>query len=239
MSSVTVTATVDFSQFRVLVRNLGFLGFPKYEVDSNGAVWSLNKKTRRPLKLWKNRGGYLTVTLKDSGRRKGFLVNRLVLLALVGYPPPGREVTRHLNRTPADNRLENLAWGSDKDNADDKATHGTLLCGEGVGNSKLTEADVVAIRSAYLAGESQRSIATRLGTTQTNISMVVCRRTWKHLDGGKETTHTRTTFTSDDLQSIQSAVAAGESQNSVARRFGVGSGTICRILQRLRKKSSA
>jgi hypothetical protein len=47
----------------------------------------------------------------------------LVLLSFVGAPAPAQEC-RHLNGIPADNRLENLCWGSRSENIKDKTAHG-------------------------------------------------------------------------------------------------------------------
>ena len=52
------------------------------------------------------------------------LVHRLVLEAFVGPRPEGM-VARHLNGDPGDNRLENLAWGTQSENNYDKVRHGT------------------------------------------------------------------------------------------------------------------
>jgi hypothetical protein len=67
-----------------------------------------------------NRGnGYLSVTIE--GRQ--YSLHRLMLETFV-RPPKAREVGRHLNDDRSDNRLENLAWGTYKDNADDRARNG-------------------------------------------------------------------------------------------------------------------
>jgi hypothetical protein len=47
--------------------------------------------------------------------------------------------------------------------------------------SKLTEADIVAIREAAKAGETRKSIAARYQVTPESISCIVLRKTWKHV----------------------------------------------------------
>lgn len=49
------------------------------------------------------------------------------------------------------------------------------------GHSKLTERDVLAIRSRYGSGETQVALAAAFGVSQTNISDIIRRRTWAHL----------------------------------------------------------
>lgn len=68
--------------------------------------------------------GHLKVGIRMGGRYHHAWVHRLVLEAFVGPCPPGME-TRHLNGNPKDNRLENLAWGSATENAQDTKDHGS------------------------------------------------------------------------------------------------------------------
>ncbi|GAC81679.1 HNH endonuclease [Gordonia malaquae] len=75
----------------------------------------------RPLKPWAgDRTGHLRVDI-DLGRH---FVHRLVMETFVGPCPSGMEV-RHLNGEPADNRLENLAYGTRSENVLDSVAHGT------------------------------------------------------------------------------------------------------------------
>jgi hypothetical protein len=127
----------------ILYRTLGFLGYPGYCVGTDGRVWSrlvlrglgsrrgttsyLGRRWRR-LRPVRGRNGYLLVTLCTGRARRNFFIHRLVLLAFVGPCPPGIQC-RHLNGSPADNRVENLAWGTAKEDADDKRRHGTLTVG--------------------------------------------------------------------------------------------------------------
>ena len=102
-----------------------FEGF--YEVSNLGQVRSLHRMHSSPegliLKQTADRKGYLFVTLCLDGTSRTQAVHRLVLLAFQGEPKPGQE-TRHLNGDPKDNRLENLAWGSRKENRADTTKHG-------------------------------------------------------------------------------------------------------------------
>lgn len=53
--------------------------------------------------------------------------------------------------------------------------------GEQLGTSKLTEEKVREIRRLHAAGIPQVEIAKQFGVRQTNISMIVCRHTWRHV----------------------------------------------------------
>lgn len=69
---------------------------------------------------------YPTVCLSVNGKSKCCVVHRLVLAAFVGPRPPGM-VCRHFpDRDPRNNRLDNLSYGTLKQNAQDKVIHGTM-----------------------------------------------------------------------------------------------------------------
>ncbi|HKE13849.1 MAG TPA: HNH endonuclease [Kofleriaceae bacterium] len=48
-------------------------------------------------------------------------------------------------------------------------------------HAKLTAEDVMAIRAAYSAGETQHAIAPRFGVSVQQVSRIVRRELWKHL----------------------------------------------------------
>jgi hypothetical protein len=76
------------------------------------------------MKLRASSKGYITVNLKPGGaiKLKTMRVHRLVLDAFVGPCPDGMEC-RHLNGVKADCRLSNLAWGTRKENIEDRVRH--------------------------------------------------------------------------------------------------------------------
>lgn len=97
-----------------------------YEVSDRGNVRSLARVVvyKTGAKRWHpgrvlaqrtNEDGYRMVALYRNTKRYTRLVHRVVLEAFVGPCPPGME-TRHLNNDPADNRLENITWGTPSEN---------------------------------------------------------------------------------------------------------------------------
>jgi hypothetical protein len=143
--------------------------------------WRLMKaavqKKRSPGRSYR----YVNLTPPGGGTYKTFRVHRLVLEAFVGPCPDGMEA-RHLSGDPADNRLENLEWGTRADNRADIDRHGRQFRGETHPGVKLTEEQVRAIRSRYAAGGVlQRELADEYGVNVPNISAIVNRRSWTHL----------------------------------------------------------
>jgi hypothetical protein len=99
----------------------------KYEISDQGRVRSFQRDPQgRILRPSRMPGGHLSVAL---GRGNSQCVHKLVLLAFVGVAPDKHEC-RHLNGDPADNRLENLCWGTRSENIKDAVRHGTWMTPE-------------------------------------------------------------------------------------------------------------
>lgn len=107
-----------------------------YEVSSQGRVLSLKRAVPHPhsrrmtlkarvLKTRSTDKGHRNVQLHHNGAVDVKYVHRLVLEAFVGPAPEGKPYALHRNGNPADNRLENLYWGSNADNMNDAVRHGT------------------------------------------------------------------------------------------------------------------
>ncbi len=166
-------------------------GFPGYRVGDDGSVWNawINCRWgRRLTDRWKrlkpgtHQRGYLYVNLTPvGGRYKTFRVHRLVLEAFVGPCPEGMEC-RHLNGVKTDCRLDNLAWGTPEQNRQDNRDLDRYGFGENHTQTKLREADVRAIRARFAVGALPGKLAAEFGVTPSNITAIITRRSWKHLD---------------------------------------------------------
>lgn len=118
----------------------GFEG--QYEASDTGLIRSLDRYVttrRRAHKTGDEMTEYQSLrkgrilkpgTLKPSGHLHVVLAGRfdrtvhtLVLEAFVGPCPPGM-MARHLNDNPTDNQLENLCWGTRRENSYDAVKNG-------------------------------------------------------------------------------------------------------------------
>ena len=133
---------------------------------------------------------YRHVVLCRLGAQRQWLVHRLVLLAFVGPCPSGFQAN-HRNGVKHDNRLENLEYVTPKGNLQ-HAKHvlgrriapitPNPLFGEAHQNSKLTTAQVLAIRERYSAGGvTQKQLAAEHGVEATCIGKIVRRVAWPHV----------------------------------------------------------
>lgn len=159
--------------------------FPNYEVSSSGKVRSRRRRGAAGILLRPREGnkhGHKTVVLYAGGRRtrRDLWIHRLVLEAFVGPCPDGMEC-RHLNGNPADNRLENLCWGTHAENMRDRVSHGTSNQGERNGRAKLSRSEVVLIKRLSKSGTPTNSLAKMFQVSRTAVYDIVNRRKWKHV----------------------------------------------------------
>lgn len=169
--------------------------FPAYMVSNTGEVWTRwrrigmgpGKGTRMELgdkwvqvKPCIDKNKRMRVMLCPGRVRKQ--IHRLVLEAFVGPCPPGKECRHFPDPNPQNCRLENLIWGTRKENEADKAIHGTRLRGEDMPLAILKDGDVIAIRAAYTGkyGELTR-FGEKYGVSISAINLIVKGKVWKHL----------------------------------------------------------
>jgi len=87
--------------------------YDKYFINNYGTVYNNHLKE---LRKEKTKGGYLRVTLYKNGKPKHFLIHRLVAQAFIPNPKNLPEVN-HIDNNPVNNRVENLAWCTAKENS--------------------------------------------------------------------------------------------------------------------------
>ena len=142
-------------------------GWPDVHVSSDGQISGPSGKVLKP---YVGREGHLHVLIRGRKLR----VHHAVLLAFVG-PRPECAIGRHLNDVPNDNRVENLAWGTRFDNADDRRRNRGYATGE-AGGSPLTAIEVAAIRQD---ARSARTVAREMGVSHTTILKIRRNERWK------------------------------------------------------------
>lgn len=160
----------------------------RYEVSDIGNVRCLTRKGggRRKvpyvMRVRINRHGYRAIALvNSSGASLHTFVHRLVLLAFVGNPPDGSPHGAHLNGVRDDNRLDNLAWVSVKENISHKRIHGTLPMGENAHNAKLTADKVKFCRDNFIRNHrvfGASALARRFGVSNAHMSRVISGKKW-------------------------------------------------------------
>jgi len=146
------------------------LGPTEPHMDSNCWLWM----------GYRNKAGY--------GRMRAFgnleLCSRVSWHMHNGQIPGGLCVLHKCDSPPCVNP-DHLFLGSYADNAKDRCAKGRSAQNAPTGESskfaKLTEQDVLSIRDAY-PRFTQQELANRFNVSRGNISCVVLRKSWRHLD---------------------------------------------------------
>ena len=101
---------------------------PGYEVTRDGKVFSLATNWRgygkREMQQTPNDDGYPSVRILVDGKRKHLAVHVLVARQYLPARPSPKHEVRHLNGNKENACADNLAWGTQKENADDRERHG-------------------------------------------------------------------------------------------------------------------
>ncbi len=134
-----------------------------YQVSNFGNIKHIKKKLPRVLAIgtW----GYPQVSLYIKGKMKTYKIHKLVAKYFIPNPNNYRDVN-HIDGNKLNNKISNLEWCTHKDNA----IHASKI---GINHHKILNSELGNIRSSYLNGESQTSIAKRYNVDQSSISLIV------------------------------------------------------------------
>lgn len=133
------------------------------------------------LRFTETQGGYYRVGLRGDGTQKKFFVHRVVADAFLGSCPSGKAVN-HKNGDKHDNRACNLEWMTRAENMQHAANMGLMRRGESHHRAKLTNEQVIEIRSEYNKTKTPYLLlAQRFGVDATMIGFIVRGANWKHL----------------------------------------------------------
>ena len=165
------------------------VGFENYEISSHGRIKSVvpRKGSRANInngfikgwvqimgrnKEYKRR----LVTLRANGKSHIFKVHHLVLETFDKPRPDGME-TLHKDGNALNNHIDNLAWGTRKENIQDQIKHGVKSSppkhfGESHPKATLTDADVKVIREHSFQKGDQARFARQFNVAAITISRI-------------------------------------------------------------------
>jgi hypothetical protein len=152
-------------------------GYPRYEISSVGRLRNL--KTGRILNPKVNPHGYIRTNIFNDEGTINAGIHCLVLEAFRGPRPKGFDAC-HLDGTRTNNAIENLVWGSRKENYWHSRKHGTAAIGVRHGSAKLSKDDIAYIKANYRRGYGGShnkgnclSLAKQFGVNKTTIQRVI------------------------------------------------------------------
>lgn len=167
-----------------------------YRVTAAGGV--VAPSGRHLVLRWNGDYRHFTFTVRKADREEHglFRVCSLPVHRLASYQLFGEEAlkpgiqTRHLNDSKIDNRLVNIAIGTQSDNMMDRPEHVRKAIAVLGARSprktrrKLIDDQVRQIRERFVAGESARTLAKAFGVAHGTISNIVYGRSYKDVVAG-------------------------------------------------------
>lgn len=154
-------------------------GFPEYSVSDSGRI----RRGDRIKALRFDRKGYVQVVLWRNHRSYTRGVAKLVANAFLG-PQPAGHVVCHINGINNDDRATNLRYDTPRGNEADKLSHGTKRIGEDHSQAKLTDQQVIEIRTRYRKSSKDNggaALARKFGVSRVLVNFIINRKLWRHL----------------------------------------------------------
>lgn len=156
---------------------------PDYLASSEGRVMRLPFAGSMPHGGPRVYGGQPTHGVLSEGRYqfhyhgKNYRVHRLICEAFAGPPPFADALVMHLDEDSTNNRADNLAWGTQKENL---AAPGfrAYLRRSGRSKAKITAEQA---RHIKYGAASAASLAREYGISPSTVSNIRAGRAWKHI----------------------------------------------------------
>lgn len=130
--------------------------------------------------------GHLWVALCDGDTQRKRLIHRIVARTFLGKAPKDKPLVLHWNDNPADNRLTNLRYGNDLDNAQDQVVRWRKAKGEQVHTATFTETQVREIRDLFEEGHDYKDLASMFKSSVRRIKAICNRTHWKYVSGSDD-----------------------------------------------------
>lgn len=211
-------------------------GYEGYLATEDGQIYS--EKSGKYLKQFvQNKFGYMGVNLYvgaiegKSVKFKQRTVHTLVLEAYHGARPEKAQGC-HLDGNPKNNHVNNLMWGSAKENGEHKVLHGRSTKGAKNGNASLTQVQAQFILNNH-EKFSHKYLGRLFGVCDFAVSQIVKRKTWtflvKNRDGKKN-------IGQEDIEQIKKEFVKYDERKTnakeLAEKYGVSANTILFALKR-------
>lgn len=175
------------------------LGYPDYLISNKGRLKTKSRKVRfvhavtgnthyrltkeKFLKVYNNnRTGYKFVQLYSSKKSTNKTIHRLVALHFLPYESdPHKNIVNHKDGNKHNNTVENLEWCTNAYNHHHATVTGLIAKGSEVGNSKLNEKTVHAIKWFLNKGYTHTELSKAFNISRPTITLIANNKSWKHV----------------------------------------------------------
>lgn len=204
----------------------------KYSATSEGDIWSFMR--RKPHQMTgSGKYKFLYFYKSDKSKRVRVQVHRAVLMAFKGIPAEGYQAM-HLDGNIKNNKLDNLAWGSAKENQSHRVQHGTKSVGNTHGRAKIDENTAQLIWDQCLV-KPRSQVALELNVSKNIVQSICTGSTWPSVNRTgalpKFKTSGNSKLSLSKAKIIRELKARGMSVRQIADKYKVGKTTIGAIIR--------
>lgn len=162
-------SSVDWSELNAVSE------FDGYFITKEGRIFSVTELTP-----FEDQDGYIRANMYQKGKIKRPAVHALLAKTFLPPPKSNQTLVRHLDGNKKNLKLDNLAWGTQKENGEDKAKHGSVK-GEKNPKAKLTVRDVAQIKQ-LLKTMTIKAVAEQYpSVSQKTIEAISSGQNWSHV----------------------------------------------------------
>lgn len=151
--------------------------------------WLKRVIPEKAIKTSSDKFGYRRTTLTHNGKRKNWLVHRLIAISFIRNPD-NLPCVNHIDSCTHNNRIENLEWVDHAGNMRHAALRGRMASNSGKGMkspaAKLTDDLVIEIKIRLADGEGPASISLDYAVTPSAISEIKSGRSWSHIQPARK-----------------------------------------------------
>jgi len=163
------------------VSNLGRVKRSGYNKVSKDCKYRRAYKDEKEIAQMIRKNGYKKLSLGLNKVIKNELVHRLVALAFI-QNPMNKKCVNHIDGNKENNNVKNLEWATSKENINHAIDIGLVdNKGENSPVSKLTNGDVIKIKSMFKSGVLPISISNILRIKYVTVYSITSNRNWKHI----------------------------------------------------------
>lgn len=150
--------------------------YPNYFVNSLGEI--IRKQNNKPLKTFKNKGGYYLSFLYRNGKRHTLSHHRLVA-SLFHDNLENKAQVNHIDGDKSNNHPDNLEWTTAAENMN----HSRNVLGnvnKGGDKAKLSFDIAKEIRSKFENGFNKSQLSREYKVTRTSITKILTHKSYKN-----------------------------------------------------------
>lgn len=183
MNTISLTAVSE------LAKTTGVARVPwaqDHAVTNDGRIFTCRpcqwrrEEPLREMKQSTHQYGYKYARIYTAPKKcRSVMLHQLVAELFIGPCPVGKDRVLHDDGNPANNRVGNLKWGTQKENMEDMVRHGRSLRGLKNPQAKLNQNLVQAIRILHKEGYSLSAIGQFLSVSRETIRRAANSEHWK------------------------------------------------------------